>query len=171
MTITLNASTASGLVVTPDNSGNIVLQYNGVAAPAFSAYLNGSQSIASATATKIQFNTKEFDTANAFDNTTNYRFTPQVAGYYQINAFYAVYPSSGSLSSLYIFLFKNGSQFKRNYTISSMSEASISISHVVYMNGSSDYLEVYAQTTGTSPTVYGSATSQTYFSGCLLRGA
>ena len=41
-----------------------------------------------ATNTKIVFNAKEFDTANAFDSTTNYRFTPQVAGYYQFNSCY-----------------------------------------------------------------------------------
>ena len=187
MASVITATTTSGLTQSADNSGVLQLasgtgnlvtvpSVTGTAMvsgnmPAFSAYLNGTQSISSATATKIQFNTEEFDTANAFDSTTNYRFNPQVAGYYQINAFYAAYPASGSLSNLYIFLFKNGSQFKRNYTISTISEASISISHVVYMNGSSDYLEVYAQTTGTSPTVYGSSTSQTYFSGALVRAA
>ena len=46
MTTTLNATTSNGLVVTPDNSGNIVLQYNGVAAPAFSAWSSSATTIA-----------------------------------------------------------------------------------------------------------------------------
>ena len=55
MTTTLNATTSNGLVVTPDNSGNILLQYNGVAAPAFSAYASAGTSLPNATFTKINY--------------------------------------------------------------------------------------------------------------------
>jgi hypothetical protein len=41
--------------------------------------------ITSNTFTKVQINTEEFDTNSNFDSTTNYRFTPTVAGYYQVN--------------------------------------------------------------------------------------
>ena len=44
-------------------------------APSFKVYKNSDQSISSATWTKIQFNTEDFDTASAFDNSTNYRYT------------------------------------------------------------------------------------------------
>lgn len=50
--------------------------------PAFSAYRGTPQSVTTGQYTKIQINTEEFDTDNAFDSGTNYRFTPQVAGYY-----------------------------------------------------------------------------------------
>ena len=53
--------------------------------PAFSVQMGSTQSISSGTYTKLQFNTKNYDTNNNFDATTNYRFTPTVAGYYQIN--------------------------------------------------------------------------------------
>jgi len=43
--------------------------------PAFSVYRSSSQSIANDTATKIQFNAENYDTDNAFDSSTNYRFT------------------------------------------------------------------------------------------------
>jgi len=43
--------------------------------PAFSVYKASSQGIANATTTKLQFDTKNFDTDNAFDTSTNYRFT------------------------------------------------------------------------------------------------
>ena len=88
MTTTLNA-TSTGFLVTPDNSGNVLLQYNGVAAPAFSAYLSNNQSISGATWTKVNLNVKVFDTASAFDNTTNYRFQPTVAGYYSVTSFFS----------------------------------------------------------------------------------
>ena len=54
----------------------------GATGPAFSVYLSSTQTISNATTTKIQFNAKEFDTNSNFDATTNYRFTPSVAGYY-----------------------------------------------------------------------------------------
>ena len=44
-------------------------------APSFKVYRNATQSISSATWTKIQFNTEDFDTGSGFDNSTNYRYT------------------------------------------------------------------------------------------------
>ena len=52
--------------------------------PAFYAYLSSSQDINDSTNTKIQFDTELFDTDNTYDNSTNYRFTPGVAGKYVI---------------------------------------------------------------------------------------
>ena len=48
--------------------------------PAFSVYLNTTQSIANTTYTKIGFNTENYDTDSAFDSSTNYRFTVPVGG-------------------------------------------------------------------------------------------
>ena len=49
--------------------------------PRFYAYRNGSQSIANNTYTVIQFNAENFDSDSKFDTST-YRFTPTVAGFY-----------------------------------------------------------------------------------------
>tara|TARA_B100000963_G_scaffold354597_1_gene371398 strand:- start:580 stop:1122 length:543 start_codon:yes stop_codon:yes gene_type:complete len=43
--------------------------------PAFQAYRTSYQSIANNTETKVQNNIELFDTDNAYDNSTNYRFT------------------------------------------------------------------------------------------------
>jgi hypothetical protein len=173
MTTILNASTSAGLIITPDTSGNIQLQYNGVAAPVFGVWRNGSQTISSSTWTKINFNTEEFDTANCFDSTTNYRFTPNVAGYYQFNA--ALYfNSSGSCTRGIIQLYKNGSAFKfGNYMppITSDSLRGVAVlSTLVYANGTTDYFELYGFITATSP-YFEEGQNQTYWNGCLLRGA
>jgi len=48
--------------------------------PAFSVYLNTTQSIANTTYTKIGFNAENYDTDSAFDSSTNYRFTVPVGG-------------------------------------------------------------------------------------------
>jgi hypothetical protein len=172
MTTTINASTSSGLVVSPDNSGNILLQYNGIATPAFRAYATGGQSIGNSTFTKITLNNKTFDTASAFDSTTNYRFTPLVAGYYQING--QVFMSGASAGYTQLAIYKNGSQF--NYGSGIPNNTSVGgqavVSDIVYLNGSTDYVELYGwQNSGGSLATYTGGTLGNYMSGCLLRGA
>ena len=49
--------------------------FGGDNTPSFCAFLSADQSISSGTETKIQFNTEVFDTDNAYDNSSNYRFT------------------------------------------------------------------------------------------------
>jgi len=85
---TIGSSQLANLTTLPTSGGNITLPaVTGTAMvsgnmPAFSAYANTNQTTsASYVATKVQINTKEFDTNNNFDATTNYRFTPTVAGY------------------------------------------------------------------------------------------
>ena len=84
-----------------DGTGPLTVQQNGVTLgvfgnqPAFRAYNVAVQNISNATWTKVQLTTELFDTNSNFDNSTNYRFTPTVAGYYQFNGQqYANYTSS-----------------------------------------------------------------------------
>jgi len=138
-TIEQNGST----ILTVDSSGNITpsnqLYSKG---PAFSAYGSAKQSISHNTVTKINFNTEEFDTNSNFDATTNYRFTPTVAGYYQLNA---TIGSTPNVTGLVLFVFyKNGSFYHRSSAIPNNNQGpDISGSTLAYMNGSTDYIEVY----------------------------
>ena len=60
-------------ILTSDGSGNLTTQKT--LYPAFFAYSNSDQTVTDAATTKVEFQTEEFDTDNAFDNSTNYRFT------------------------------------------------------------------------------------------------
>jgi hypothetical protein len=166
MTTILNASTSAGLVITPDTSGNIQLQYNGVAAPAFSAYQSSAQSVSTGTFTKVQLQSEEFDTASCFDSSTNYRFTPTVAGYYQFNGSIAI---ASSATYMLISFYKNGSEFKRTTYSSPSTINQIAGSALIYLNGSTDYVEMWAYLGSGQNLNTGALT--TYFQGCLLRGA
>ena len=171
MACVINASTSAGLVQTADLSGNLQLQWNGQAAPAFSAYANASQSIpANGTATKVLLQTEEFDTNNNFASST---FTPTVAGYYQING--CVTLNSGtSTRNFGVVLYKNGSAFKQGTTntIFASDYSGSNVSTVIYFNGSTDYVELYCfnNSTGAISTVVSGA-SFCYLSGSLVRGA
>jgi hypothetical protein len=138
--------------------------------PSFSVYLNATQNITSATFTKINFNTEEWDTANCFDNATNYRFTPNVAGYYQFNV--GLVPNGSSITRLILYLYKNGTTYRvlNDLSYSNPNFASAT-STLVYCNGSTDYVEMYGYITGTSPGYYGLTANSTYFQGFLARAA
>ena len=137
--------------------------------PAFRAFRNTStQTISSSnTWTKVQFNGETFDTDSCFDSTTNYRFTPTTAGYYQINL--NVYHSlTGNPSYVLCSIYKNGSAYSNNEVmINGQNYASTAVSDLVYFNGSSDYVEGYALQQLNSTITNG--TTITNFSGTWIR--
>ena len=123
-----------------DVTGNVVTD-----APAIRVHLGGSnQSIGHVVFTKLQFNTKIFDTTNDYDNSTNYRFTPSVEGYYLItaNGFIA---SLADAKQMLVTLYKNGSEIHRGSQVTNGASGSNQsvVSGLLYFNGSTDYVEAY----------------------------
>jgi hypothetical protein len=140
--------------------------------PAFSAYTSGSQVISSSTWTKVQCATEEFDTNSNYD-TTNYRFTPTVSGYYWFNG--QVDNLSGSPSRVTLAFYKNGSVGKYSTDLGLSSgnfsgAAGPSGSALIYCNGSTDYVEFYLNYGG-GGTIASGAGNQCYFQGFLARAA
>lgn len=159
---------SNGQVLTTNGSGTLSWADRMTAAgPAFSAFRNATQSITSSTWTKVQLNNEDFDTAGAFDSTTNYRFTPQTAGYYLITFSVAgTVAYNEALSAVY----KNGSEYLwGSRTASSSASYTSSGSVVMYLNGSTDYVELFAWlSSGTAPSL---AAAHNRMTGCLLRPA
>jgi len=79
--------------------------------PSFKVSKSAVQSISSATWTKMQFNTESFDTASAFDNSTNYRFTVPSgqAGKYFFTLHGQIAQGTQDLNRLILAIRKNGS--------------------------------------------------------------
>ena len=118
----------------------------GVNTPAFEAYLNSAQVIAQTTATKITMNTEVFDTAGDYDHSTNYRFTPQTAGKYYVYAHLNLQTAGKKVGNAIPSIYKNGSNYTQsasNFSDDTTSTIAIGLHHIIDMNGSSDYLEVY----------------------------
>jgi hypothetical protein len=135
--------------------------------PAFSVYLSANQTIPSNTWTKVAFDTKVFDTNTNFSTSTN-RFTPTVAGYYQINA--GVY-CGGSGANGYAGIYKNGSLafYANTYPSGAGSSNPIfTCSSILQCNGTTDYIEIYAFWGGTT---VGGGSTITYFNGAMVRSA
>lgn len=177
MPITINGSgTITGLSAGGLPDGSIVQAElaTGVAGtgPAFYAYGTTLQTLTNGANTKIILNNELFDTANCFDSTTNYRFTPNVAGYYQINGSSSLV--SGVATQLSIAaIFKNGGAYSYGTSspVYSTIQNFITVSNLVYLNGSTDYVELYVyhnlgSNWNTSP-----GQTTTVFSGGLVRAA
>jgi hypothetical protein len=163
MTLAGPSTNSNQTITIPDATGTMML--NG---PTFSVYRNTTeQSVTSNVATKIQFNAEEFDTANCFDSTTNYRFTPNVAGYYLFQG--ALTSNGTTITICSISIYKNGSEYKRlQYAPTNVQSGG---SAIVYMNGSTDYIEYYGIVTAASGSTFYNGQPYTYATGCLIRGA
>jgi len=134
--------------------------------PAFRAVHSSSSVIA----TGLPFKAVTLSDAatNTFDTNSNFAgntFGPTVAGYYQINgnvSFTAV--ADGALAAIY----KNGSIYSYGAPSTSGGVRS-NVSDIIYLNGSTDYVNLYVlQTSGSNKTL---ANDQTFLSGCLIRSA
>jgi len=154
-TLTLpNSGGSSGNFLRTDGAGALSwaasTEYQG---PAVSVQrVTSTQSLTSSTWTKVQFNGENFDTDNCFDSSTNYRFTPTKAGYYAVHGQVDISYSGTEPSSQSVALYKNGSVEKKTQSSGTGLPygARVNLNHLVYMNGSSDYLELFAYVNQTS---------------------
>jgi len=130
----------------------------------FIATYNSGGSIGSTVQTVVPINTEIFDSNNWFDTST-YGYTPQIAGYYQFNGIVTVtVPSPSFISASF---YKNGSSegaFYVSRDASSNSQAG-SGSRIIYLNGSTDYVQLYARGLGSSNGTWGVC----WFEGFLVR--
>ena len=172
---TVNVPAVNGNMVTTADTGSITQAMLGAGVyagygPAFSAYNNATQAITGNVNTKVSLQVEEFDTANCFDNTTNYRFTPNVAGYYMFTA--AVEIATVSNAWYLLKLYKNGSvhRYGSNFASSAGGYPCSNLSAMTYLNGSTDYVELYAIAAGNS-TINTGGTAVCYFQGYLVRAA
>ncbi len=107
--------------------------------PAFSAYASSNQALTNGVWTKVTFGTEVFDTNNNFASSS---FTPTVAGYYQLNTA-VMMGAASSGADQYLAFYKNGTNYQTAGRSNLSIDNSITGSTVLYMNGSTDYVEVY----------------------------
>lgn len=170
-----NASLASGVPSSSAIGSGTITQSNlatgvGGTGPAFSVYTNdGSGYFNYATSTKVRFNLEIFDTNNCFD-TSNYRFTPNVAGYYHFTA--KILNAFGTPGQVITYLFKNGGGIAEFTQVAiSQTGQGQADSYLAYANGTTDYFELYYyQDKGNGLSIY-TGSQQTFWVGHMVRGA
>jgi len=146
--------------VTIANSGTAT-GFGGANTPAFEARNTGTQTgVSDDVWTKMTLNSETYDTDNAFDSTTNYRFTPQTAGKYFFYTKSSLQVSSyNDLRNGNIKFYKNGSEvafttsrFTLYGNTTGGTGATPFAAATIDMNGSSDYVEVYFKINGLNST-------------------
>ncbi len=136
--------------------------------PSFSAYQSSTQSIAANGYTKVQLPSEQWDTGSYFDSSTNYRYTPLVAGTYQVD--YLLTLADTFTSTDYgVVIYKNGSLHKWgtfNRVIVNSQVFMGGGSSLIQFNGSTDYIEMYCYNSHATNTVTvagdGSGSSQVF---------
>jgi hypothetical protein len=153
-----NTDGTAGQVLQTDGYANLsfATPSGGTNTPAFEAQIGSSQTVSNGVATKAQFSTENFDTASCYDNSTNYRFTPNVAGKYFVYLMLNMqHNSNNNVQDVSGLLYKNGSLVKQfnigNYASYSFQIISTTVTAVIDFNGSSDYIEAFGL-------IYGNAT-------------
>jgi len=114
--------------------------------PAFMATLSGDQTLSDNTETKLAFATEVLDSDGKYDHSTNYRFTPTIAGRYLVClTVFLDSNNAGSLVNAGAILYKNGSGIHYAYHSDHDSTgryASPSLQAIVTLD-SDDYIEAY----------------------------
>ena len=136
-------------IITSDGAGNVTVNAAAMKnTPAFEAYLSADQNLPNTTITKVQWDSETFDTDNCYDNTTNYRFTPNVAGKYFVYTQTEIAESNSSaLEKARVYIYKNGSSISDSgfdFRANPIITATTCISKTVICNGTTDYIEIFA---------------------------
>jgi hypothetical protein len=151
-------------ILTADNNGNLTTQK--VNGPALKVRLNSSQTgVTSATYTKVEFDTEDTNvtTSGTWDS-TNYRWTPGLAGKYYLSLNLEVFPASDTAKQWLAVIYKNGSSLTYAYLnmnafdLRSQGSQALGVSLVDYAN-STDYYEGYVYMQANSGTVTVRATN------------
>ena len=154
---------ANNTVLTADSAEATGLKWATPAAtsgPAFRAHTNAQQTISANTFTKITFGSESFDTDGCFASN---RFTPTKAGYY----FFQWTLDLSGVSIRQMFFYLNGSDCGNIYLNATTSHTDMTNTNFIYMNGTTDYMEVYAYCNAS--TVVENGTVDSYFSGFWVR--
>lgn len=164
--------TAGGGIGITNAAGSVTIA---TSSPTFSAYGNAAQTLTAGVYTKAVLNAEDYDTNNNFDSTTNYRFTPTVAGYYQLNLKLAV-AAGTSLTRIIADFRKNGNGGNNgrclDIGINLGSYDILSASNLMYFNGSTDYCEIWVYLDGVGTlTISSNDKNTTFFQGSMIRAA
>ena len=165
--ITLAAPAVSGTntATLPAATGTVMVSGN---MPTFASYIASNFSLPNSTYTKVGFDTKDWDTANCY-NTSTYRYTPNVAGYYQFNVDISF--NTGQSTEVVMALYKNGSACRYMLDFRMTTFYTGSASNLVYANGTTDYFEVYVYQVSGGSTLLIGGQNQCSFQGFLVRTA
>jgi len=167
-----NAGATTQDILTVDAQGRVKTPQNLVAFSAFQSV--GTTVPNGGSGAKVIFQQKRFDIGNFYDTTTG-RFTPNIPGYYQLNTSVSYADAPIAASAIQVGLVKNvedlSSAFARSIVGQSGGYCILSVSGIVYLNGTGDYACVVTYQNQGSNRVTQATQLDTNFSGILIQPA
>lgn len=136
--------------------------------PYFSAFASATLSLPNGVFTKVVLDTEVFDSDGDF---ASGRFTPTVAGTYLFGGNAQFIAQSAGNNQDLLAIFKNGSQAAQSsavLTVSSLDVIGIPVSALLQMNGTTDFVELFAFSTYPSGMLLGNGASLTYLWGTRI---
>ena len=132
----------------------------GTSGPAFRATMSSTPTPPSLATTILPFNTIDpsfISIIGSQYNTTSYRFLPLVEGYYSVtvNLYGTLNVPAAGVNEIFAIIYKNGAHLETSggaYTNPGATGnivGTASVTTLVYMNGTTDYLEAYVYCVGT----------------------
>jgi len=111
--------------------------------------------------TRVNFSATDFNIGGGFD-AANHRFQPTTAGYYQLFAMADMQVAAGM--TLQLSFQKNGTRSPiMNYYAGNQSFLMGTVADIVFLNGSTDYVEFVISTNNTGPNTLVGAPDRTFF--------
>ena len=167
-----NLEPQSGTTLTLGASGDTVSLGSGGTVyntPAFYATQESEQTISSGSVTVISFDTEVLDTNSCY-STSTYRFTPNASGFYYV-FMHSAFDTNDDFDGVEMQMYKNNSTQIAGGITRNESANNISISAIVQLNGSSDYVDARAYQNSGSDKVLRRTGGQTVFGGYRIIGA
>lgn len=164
----INGGTIDGVVIggsSPTAGSFTTLTHNFIG---FEATQTVAQTLSATTWTKLTIATEIIDSNSWYDSVTNYRFTPLKAGKYIITGGVA-FAKGGAGEVTIVSVYKNGSEVRKLGQQSSVGTETIQLSGscILSLNGSTDYIELWAYVSAGDDTVPG-AGQNIHFSACYM---
>lgn len=137
--------------------------------PSFRAYASGTTTLIAGDSTKIALATESWDVGGYFDSSTNYRYTPLVAGIYSVS--FGIYISDAAVDTPYgPRVYKNGALWTYGWYGSTgvANDFVMNGSSLVSLNGSTDYIELYCYNGGGGNKTATNSNPGTWFAACWV---
>ncbi len=176
---TLDASADNGTMKLARNSGQDIMTVDAAGRVAFpqtpatsgirgffEAKVLADQNLVSGVIGKVSL-TETYDQDNWVSSPSGIRYTPQIAGYYQFQA-NIWFSASGNITEHAVYFYLNGATTNKGLLMREAlgSGKLVSVPCILHLNGTTDYVELFASLTATTPQVLASGSA---FQGYLLK--
>ncbi|MDB4312106.1 hypothetical protein N9937_01620 [bacterium] len=166
----LNAHILNGTIATAKLSDGGIPSAAQVAG--FRVHLGSNQSLADTVVTKIELDTVDLDGNSDYDEVTNFRFTPTVAGWYYIGGQAEIMDLDDG-STFILSVKRNGVVIASTQLFSCRADSDFTAvtGNLVQFNGTTDYVEMFGQQNNGGALNLNGATSDTFMYGHLVAKA